>query len=494
MNWLTSRIASPALLACLALAACGDKGTDLNVDLPDTTAISTNYLEVQLPASTVQLKPVETLKTDRYLIGKLTDNVSGTTEARTFFNTVATITADSLPAKYAGAVLDSVVMVLNYDKVYGSGSTPARFDVHALSSKLDERAVYNSDTPGPLGNVLAQNVVGRLNRTKQVTSTASATNPSVTTTVADPTIRLVLQRTQANGASNPALANAFFEGLFNNQLMNSGFNQAALDAQLKGLAILPSAGYNSALISFTRGVVPRVEFFFHETGLTKWHAYPIAFGPVFSSQGSNAARDPRYYTQITTDLSTGTELRALTPTSPVPSASTGELTYMQEGVGLGTAIKIDQPLLLALRSVPGLAINRAELRIPLKPYTNALFANPNGIFALEANDRYSVLERTFNFDVMQRAVQTDGANPRGVSSEAYSGAVVNSGTAAPYYSLIITNYLQAYLNNNLDGELPTNLILVPNVRRSLIREATLGLNRAVVDANHIKLYVYYSQQ
>ncbi|GAA4351814.1 hypothetical protein GCM10023185_10800 [Hymenobacter saemangeumensis] len=498
MNWLTSRIAPAALLATLALAAC-DKGTDLNVDLPDTTAISTSYMAVQLGtgAGTVQLKPVETLKTDRYLIGRLTENVSGTTTAATYFNPQLTMRADSLPSKFDRPVLDSVVLIMDYERVYGSATTPARFDIYNLTAKLDEREVYNSESVvGVNAAPLAQNLVGRLDRTRQVASNGSDTNPSVMVTVPDQTFRLLLQR-----SASPMVTSMFFNNLFNAMNGSAVFNQAALEQQLKGLAIMPNPTYSSGILSFSRGSVPRIEVYFHETDKPrKWRAYPIAFGPVYSAQGGSVARDPRYFTRITSTLTDGTELRALTSVAPpapatvVPAGATSGKTYLQEGVGLGTIINLNRPELRTLRNLKGLAINRAELRVPLKPYTNALFSLPGGIYALEADANNRVMQRVVNFEEIDRAVQVDGANPRGVNSEAYSGPAINSGTATPYYSLVVTNYLQAYLNNNLDGELPNSLILVPNIRRSFVREPTLGLNRAVVDAENITLYIYYSQQ
>ena len=125
MNWLTSRCAPLVALTALALAGC-DKGTDLNVDLPDTTAISTEYKDLDVTVATVRLVPLQTLKDDHFLVGRLADNVAGTTEARAYFNVVngpdipfGGIT-DSLPSKLIRPVLDSVVLVMGFDRVYGS--------------------------------------------------------------------------------------------------------------------------------------------------------------------------------------------------------------------------------------------------------------------------------------------------------------------------------------------------------------------------------------
>jgi hypothetical protein len=498
MNWLTSRTAPAAVVALLALASC-DKGTDLSVDLPDATAISTEYLELTPSVATVQVKPVESLKTDHFLVGRLPDNVAGTTEARAYLNVISAEITDSLPSAFSDPRLDSVVVVMGYDKVYGSATTPARFDIYKLPAKLDDRAVYDSNTPAPAltsAELLGANVVSKIDRTKQVTTAATETSPAVTTTVADQMVRLVVQRTTAVGP-NPAVTSQAFTDIFTD-MKASGFNQTVLEARLKGLALVPSTSYSSGILSFGRSYSSRIEFYFHDadpmavTG--KWHAYPLLFGPVYSSQGSATARDPRYYTQINT-LFAGSPLSQLAQAGAqaVDPSALSNTSYLQEGVGLGTRIRLDNLVgLQQLRGRKGLAINRAELRIPVKPYTNALFPNPIGIFAVETNAANEILQRTVNFVPSDRAVQADGANPRGINNEAV-GPLVNYSTTQPYYSLLITNYLQAYLtgaNGDLDGELPASLILVPNIRRS----STLSLNRAAIDAANIKLYVYYSEQ
>ena len=162
MNWLTSRCAPLAALAALALASC-DTGTALNVDLPDTATTNTHYQDYDVASGTVRLDSVRTLKTDHFLIGRLADNVAGLTMARAFFNVVdasvvsASVSnvsaADSLPSKFTDPklfngppTLDSTVIIMGFDRVYGSSSTLARFAVSALAAPLDDRQVYTSNS------------------------------------------------------------------------------------------------------------------------------------------------------------------------------------------------------------------------------------------------------------------------------------------------------------------------------------------------------------
>ncbi|MBF9235983.1 DUF4270 family protein [Hymenobacter sp. BT683] len=493
MNWLTSRCAPLVALSALALASC-DGGTDLNVDLPDSTAISTEYTEYKDPlldVATVRISPVQTLKTDHYLIGRLADNIVGTTEARAYFNVVTGSPADSLPSKFTRPVLDSVVIVMGFDKVHGSVVTPVHFDVFNLLTPLDERGAYNSGSTTAVGAPLGENLVSSLNRTTVVTDTT--TSPVTTTVVPSPTIRLVLQRTAAVAspfAPAPAVSSAFFTNFYTAlRSSTSGFTQAQLDGLLKGLAIAPSAGYSSGILSFGRSYNARLACFFHDEAATKprsWHSYSVFFGPVFSNAGASPIRDPRYYTQITNTL-TGTQLSSLTnPSQAVASTTLNGNSYVQEGVGLGTRITFRG--LEALMNKPGLTVNRAELRVPVKPFSNALYSNPAAIYALEVDANNNALQRLSNFLPTDRVVQADGQNQLGTSQPAL-GTLVNASSTQPYYTLVITNYLQAYLTDKLDGN-PASLVLVPNISSS----STLGLNRAVIDAANISLRVYYSKQ
>lgn len=494
MNWLTSRCASLVALTALALASC-DKGTDLNVDLPDTTAISTEYKDLPLEVATVRLTPVQTIKADHFLVGRLADNVAGTTEARAYFNVVSSAVSDSLPSKFAQPVLDSVALVLEFDKVYGSATTPAKFDVFKLPAPLDERQTYNANTELDLtaDNLLGQNLSSRLDRTRQVTTPATATTPATTTTVPDQTVRLLLQRRAfpATGSrpTIPAIPLQFAADLFA-QLSQPNFDQSRLDALLKGLAIGPSVNQNSSIVSFGRTRPQRMVVYFHGNETTR-RTYTISFGSVYNGgQGLPTARDPRYYTQITNVLPPALAALATQSGSVSPSVL-GGTSYAQEGTGLGTRVTFTG--LTALMNTPGLTVNRAELRVPVKPFSNALFPNPEKLYAVEVGPENKVLQRIINFASYDRVVQADGFPVLGplpqVGERPATGALVDASTTQPYYSIPITNYLQAYLTGALDGT-PAALVLTPNVRSS----SALSLNRAALDADRISLRVYFSKR
>ena len=488
MNWLASRTAyltAVAATGLLALAGC-DKGTDLNVDLPETTGISTSFEEVALEGATVRPGPVPTLKANHFLAGRLRDQVTGNTFARAYLNLVAGSLNDSLPSRFPKPVLDSVVLVMPFDKVYGSATAPARFDVYGLAQKLDERRVYNSGTEWPRTAALATNVTGRLDRTIQIRDPLSP----VPVVVNDQTLRLKLVRPTTPPAAGTPLAD-----LFTALRASTTFDQARLDAALRGLALEPTAGYDGGIVSFGRVGACRMEVYFHSADVApaKWHAYPIRFGLVNTSTqaGASSISDPRYYTQISADFR-GSPLAPLADsTVAVSAAALGGVSYVQEGVGLGTRLPLrGLEALRAKLGTSGFVINRAELRLPVKPFSNGLLPSPTTLYAVEVDAAGRTLRRNpASVAPTDRIVQADGFVASSTGSPA-SAVLVSSANSQPYYSLLITSYLQAYLDNNLDGELPTSLVLTPTIRRS----TTLTLNRSVLDADNIRLYVYYSKQ
>lgn len=514
MNWLTSRCAPLVALAALALAGC-DTGTALNVDLPDTASVNTQYQDFDVTAGTVRLAPVQTAKTNHFLVGALDDNIAGTTSASAYLNVAEVSVPDSLPSKFVGnsaltnIILDSTVLVMGFDRVYGSTTTPARFNVYALSAPLDDRQVYNAgsqELPSSL-ITLRENVASRLDRTKTVTVDATATVPTYTTTVNDPTVRLLLQRRDVPAGPNnmpPAQAEirqALITSLFT-RLKQPNFAQPQLDALLKGLAIRPADTYRGAIVSFGRPLTQRLQLYFHSVSAfvsgpnalnprshvdTLRRSYSVYFGPVFSSAGLSDKSDPRYYTHIENTLPAPLAVLSNRP-GFVPAAALNGLSYAQEGTGLGTRITFQGLDALSAAAKAGtLTINRAEIRVPVRPYSNVLFPNPTQLYAVEVDGNNNILQRISNYLPYDRVVQTDGAAATSVG--AASLGVLNAITAQPYYAIPVTSYLQAYLGDKLDGN-PAALVLAPSYQYS----NTLSLNRAAIDANAIKLRVYYSKR
>jgi hypothetical protein len=182
---------------------------------------------------------------------------------------------------------------------------------------------------------------------------------------------------------------------------------------------------------------------------------------------------------------------------------------MQGGNGFGARLEI--PGLNELRSLAqpqaagssAIAINRAELLIPVKPFSNLLFPQPGNGYLYEVNANNQSLTRRLLNNRVERIVLRDGVDQLGTGLSSIGDVQQGSGyyqnaaaarfyslsDANQYYSLVLTGYVQSYVYDRLSGAAPAAFILSPSLRTSL----GLDLNRAVLDGTGIKLRVYYSQ-
>lgn len=492
MNWpaSASRLASVSLLAAVLLGSTScEKANDVGLELPGTSPIDSEFLEFPVTASTIRQSPVQTVQANQVLVGRLRDNQVGLTTAQAFLNAQVITRTDSLPAKFTAVKLDSVVLSFGFNQGYGNTLQPLRLDVLQLQQPLDDRAVYTSTSSVPVGNTLVSNYPASLTRTRKVRRLINPTSSDTAKVIVvepDRTIKLRLLRQPAAAG----LATSLFAAL-----QDPAFNQDRLNSLLKGIALAPSAGFEGNIVALDRSFDTYLRFYFAGTDgagqARSRRTYDVVFGTsLYNAQ--DPTRGTKYFTQISSDLS-GTPFATLTnATQQVDPSATGGYAFVQNGVGLATRLEFRG--LDALRTIPGLTINRAELLIPIRQFTNALFPYPANLYLYELNASNHVLQRTINGTAYDRMVQADLAangapvNPLGVSTPA--AATLPSPSEAQYYRVTITNYLQNYLSNRLDGELPAALALSPLRFDNL----ALGMDRAQIDASAVKLRVYYSKR
>lgn len=500
-RWSACLLSAPALLMA---AGCEDPN-NINVELPGSTSTSTEYRDLPATAYTVRRDSLPTLNANQLLIGRVRDNNTGiVTTAKAYTN--LQISSDTLPSVFAGATLDSVVLVLAYSQAYGSTTQPGRFDVLPLRSKLDERVAYNSTSSVPVGPAILSNATASFNRQRKERQRTNATSTTDTTTTVvlrpDPSLYLSISKT-----------NSFSTGLFA-VLSKAGFTQSQLDAYVSGLAVAPAPDYMGAVANVDPSYSLLSVYFRDPAHPTRQHQYRMAI---------RLNSDARYFTHISADFSAAGPLAAVADKrQSVPAAATNGVTYIQDGTGLVTKLVV--PGLEELRKQSGVTINRAELLVPVRPFSNSVFPYPGyqslndaaknadiaKTYLYEANNANNrVLQRTILSNPVNRLVQSDQANQKG---QGYSGGNPATNTPAQgsqaegtlysvdastyYYSLLMTSYTQAYLLNQLDGELPSAFLFSPTLAlpRSYQPTVNLSLNRAVLDANNIKLRVYFSNR
>lgn len=509
MNWPTSagrRVPVSLLsLALLGLATGCDKTDELGLELPGAAPITSTYLDLPVNASTVRTGVVQTVKGNSVLVGRIRDSFVGTTTAAAALNLLvlpALSPLDSLPAKFADARLDSAVFRLAFDQVYGSAAQPLRLDVLPLVTPLDDRTVYNSATTVATGNALVSNYPAVLNRDRVIRVKPSNSPDSISDVSPDRLIRIPLLKS----AGAAPVINAVFAAM----KANASFNQSTLDGLLKGLVVQPTAAHTGNVVGFPRKTLnsspDRITFYFRTGAEGKRRTYSIFLANLQPEVGFS---DGRYYTQLTTDFAGGS-LAGLSGQTVLPSSATNNLTYVQEGVGLTTRLEFQG--LDALRNDATLAINRAELIIPVKPLSNGLLPYPNGLYLYEVNDVNQVLTRQNGATAVDRLVQqedpvrTDNGlflPPAGGVGFPATARIPVGQNPTQFYTVGISEFLQMLLQNrfNAGEQAPSGLLLSPVLRNGQglqIREqvgsvGNLNLNRAQLDAANIRLRVYFSK-
>ncbi|WP_165903828.1 DUF4270 family protein [Hymenobacter gummosus] len=472
--------------ALFSLGSCEDTN-ELGIGLPGTAPISTAYEDFPATVSAIQGSTILqdslfTTQKSHFIVGKLRDgNTGGQLEARAFLEIAATgsgSTADTLPSQFAAQtpVLDSITMFAAFDRVYGSATTPVQLSVYDLQQPLDDFTTYSSSSSIPFGQPIVLNVPVSLNRTIR-------NKRNTLDSIQGLPIRIPISKA---GAHTP-----FAVRLFDKLKTTPGVFLTDRDLQTvwKGIGLVSNT--TGTAIAFNRSAVSGVNVFYHinvTPTVTKKKIYRLLFGDPFQQ-----ATAPRYFTNINYDLSAAPlpfNVLQGSGAAQVPASSSGGTVYTQDGVGL--VAKIIIPGLDTLRNRQAkrnLIINRAELIIPLRPYSTAQFAAPSQLYLYEANNANNrVLKYTSGVNTVDRLVQNEGYLVPTTGQEAAFRLTEVSATNK-YYSGLMTGYVQAYAKNQLSGPAPSAFLVSPTLRRP---SSPLTLDRAAIDAQNIKLRVYYS--
>ncbi|OON70924.1 DUF4270 family protein [Hymenobacter sp. CRA2] len=474
--------------ALFSLGSCEEDVTDLGVNLPGTTPISTTYEDfaaTPIQASTVLQTGLPTALKDHYIVGRLQDgNTRGQLEAKAFLQLTQlaspTSLGDLLPSKYAAQNprLDSVVLFAGFDQVYGSARDNISISVYNLAQPLDERASYNSASTVPLGQPVRTAIPALINR---VIRNKAGNQDSILLP-----LRLPLKKTGTE--SSP-----FVDDFFNNFLKTTTSERITdqqLESKWPGIALLPAS--SGTAIGFNRSPASKIVFYYRVTPTATDTMTRRTYNLYFNDPGTLGNASPRYFTNINYDLTgAGSPFGVLqgNSTAEVPFINSGGTTYAQEGTGLATKLVIPGLETLRIRQqTENLIINRAELIIPARPYSTGQFSAPAQLYLYELGSDNSVLTYLNGVTPTERAVQQDGYSVTTAGKEE-PFVLRDTSATSKYYTGLMTSYVQAYAKNQLAGPLPAAFLLSPTLRRG----GTLSLNRAALDASNIRLRVYYSK-
>lgn len=469
-----------AALAGAAFACCFsscDPASEVGLNVLETDVpAGATYVEYAAEAATIRrTDSVRTANKDNFLVGALRDANVGLTTAEAYLQMAPNSNNPSTPWPPTG-VIDSLVLSLGYSTFYGTADGRQQLAAYELTEGFaDDKAYYASSSLGAqtaeLGHASFLPRYDTLKTTKRVLAlpwvAGDTTTKKITTTaISQRPVRIVIENTGAGAAFRQKLYNAI-----GTSAMNS---LQDMQAVLKGIVVKPSNGTQGAIANFNPLSI-------NTKMVLYYRALPDTTKRVFNFEIGNTAVE-RHFTHLQTDFSTGTKLPELATAEEAPAAPTNDLTtYLQNGVELGTRLRL--PGLADLKARRGsIVINRAELFIPVHPYSSGVYPVPSQAYLYQLGTSNRPLKTNGEL----RTVQGNGALQTGNNSP----AILSYDGNQRAYRVVITSFLDAYLNDKLPDQSLQAFLLTP----TLAGTSSLTLNRALLDAapNRIKLKIYYS--
>ncbi|KAA9331731.1 DUF4270 family protein [Adhaeribacter soli] len=449
------------LLSLITLASC-EKPSDIGLNLQGNTLGTTFGTNAVSAATIVEPDSILAFKGKPIVVGKTTDGELGTITAThyTRVNLNGTNVTFDAPSRTA----DSAVLVLSYSGYYyGDTTISITLDVKRLSEPfIDAKTYFSTD-------VLA----------------TDATLGSIT-------FKPRKNRLSSNGKEYSRLLRIKLDQNFANELMSKSgtadfSTQEAFRNYLKGIAIAPAANSASGSIiglntspdsAGTQLSIAGLNLYFKDqAGKTKSHNFTLSPDAYFN--GIKADRQGKL---------------KIAPAMEVPSAETGDVTYIQENTGVKTRITF--PGLENFKDGKGnVYINYAELILPVKAGTigsiGTVTRPSSGIFLYESTPGKRVAKTSGG---VAYAVQRGDAPALGITRPLR--ALYN--TDSSFYKADITSYVQALV----DKQKPNNGVIVSPVPEDSFTATAAGLafpgtitvNRSIISTagKGIQLRIYYS--
>ena len=433
-----------ALLALVLTAACS-KNTDITnigVGLPSVQTNTGAYLvdTLTMRTSTVLRDSVVTSTSGFLLVGQATDPLLGKLTAKSYFR--LGIANDNFKVD-PSFVYDSLVLVLPTD-AYRFGDTTRTqtlFEVHELTTPLSStKPSFASPRLTPLTYDATV-----LNQTGGVRGTAPV------------------------GRARPNLAplRLRLRDDFGQRLMTAGQSglyqtQDAFDAFLNGLALVPAANDDAALVrlSATNGSAA-LALYYHDPNVTGQQNY------VFS-----VSTGARHAYQVTADRSAaGVVGLPATSLQAVAASATGQQTFIEGALGLQTKLEI--PYLTNLAAFGNnLTITNAQITAYVPAYTITPYVPTPPALTISGSN------------TINQPIGNYGSN---VSYQVTTSPI--TGLPQGSYTWPVLTYIQAVLNHSI----PNNGLLLSSATPDLPTRVVLADPRNATATNRLQLRVYLIQ-
>ncbi|MGE6218316.1 DUF4270 domain-containing protein [Nubsella zeaxanthinifaciens] len=473
------------LLISLFLFASCERTSTIGLEVDPSSSVQGGLLDTATVTSrTIQENAAATNGLSTYPFGFLKDPVLGTTEASLALG--VNIPSESFSFG-TNPVLDSAVLVLNFDsEFYGDSTANYSIDVHQLSNNLSKETSYLSNRSYAFESTTLGNYSGRIFPKTPFRVTDVLTGAPDTAMTVKPQLRLKLDK----AAITTKLLNLDATSLKYNSYFQSAFKGLHVQIRPSAQANLGNGGvmfFNFAAQTATTSTSGLVLYFRRQNASTTTLTDTVSVNfPISTALGSAAA------TSITHNYSTAVQNQLNAPTTQFAT------TYLQPLGGLRN--KLTFPYLKKMKQEVGpMVINKAELVIDLSSATDVAPFRAAPRLALYKNDIAGQRKNIPDNDLGDG--YTYAGDPRANSS--VFGGYFDS--VKKRYVFVITAYVQDLLDGKTEdygtylGVIPTTATTT-NYYLAATNFATAG--RAVIGSfkknpaagdNLIKLNIYYTK-
>jgi hypothetical protein len=411
------------------------------------------------------------------LVGELLDVNVGKTTAESYFQLSPLSSNPSTPI--TGAIIDSLVLTSAYGQFYGTADGRQALELWELNEGFQDDKAYYAESP-----VLATGAkLGETTfKTRYIKTASSDSVLAYPWVVGDKTMRKA-DSVKVLAPLRFLIKTGLKETLFAAIGTADMASATAFQAKFKGVVIRP-VGPGGAIVNLAPASA--------ETKMVLYYKVPSSTDSLrsFTFSLGSATLTERHFSRIVTDYTAGDHLKKFATAAPSAHLDTvaakpanGFTAYLQGGLELG--VRLALPELKTLRARKGrIAINRAELIVPVKQYAAGVYPVLGSAYLAEVDANNRPLK---NNNGGLRTVQANGSAPTGSNNP----AIVTYDASLRAYRVQITTYFDAWVNDKLLDQKGEGFLLLP----TLPGVSSLGLSRALIDGgeNKIKLKVYYSE-
>ncbi len=455
--------------ALAALTSCEDSGSLKASENFTSGGLQTVYVDsFSVVTSTVFMDSIPSSFKQALLVGGYTDPLLGKINSSTNFQIgySSDIEAEVKSEAIKFPVFDSVVLMLPYkDKYYGDTTKAMTLHINEVTGTFTQRSLPEYV---PIDKVSIINPTFAIYNTSNISySNPSILSKTITFFPGRDTLRIRLPddfgtRLFNVNKSIPDAVMYEYSKSTNFSLISNWF----LSDYFKGINLSVDNNTDGSIITFGAGTVVRV--YYHATSIKEANSGDRV-NKRFDFELTNAFNQ---FNRIESDRS-ATPLSALSTAKILSSESTGNVSFVQSGVGIYT--KVEFPSLKGFLKKNKYVILDAILEVPLAAYTYDGQTPPINQLACYTTDVSNII----------------------------SGAVLGSGNSAivapvrydreyatnTKYLFTLTSFLNSEIKTNAPAITPLALIS-PNIFSEVNR---IVIGNRFHPTNKIKLKIYYTQ-